>query len=146
MPLSNAGGNALVALIFNNVAWPGIGDAFGLLGSASAGMLYVALCSADPGPAGSGSAMSEVAYTAYTRVPVVRTPTGWAILGNAASNVSIVEFPKCTGGSVSATHLAILSAPTGGILVGSGALLSPLAISNNVIPEFPMGTLTAAIS
>lgn len=70
--------NSLLALIFNNTAFTGIGDAGGLLGSAAAGSLYVSLHTSDPG-AGGNQTSNECAYTSYARVAVARTAGGWAI-------------------------------------------------------------------
>ena len=52
MSASNAFETALLNNILKNAAIANVGDATGLPGSATAGILYVALHTADPGEAG----------------------------------------------------------------------------------------------
>ena len=60
--MGDTAANNLLKLIFNNTAWANIGDAGGLLPSASAGSLYLSLHTASPAEAGTQST-SEVSYT-----------------------------------------------------------------------------------
>ena len=57
----------LLALLFNNTAFAGVGDTNGLLASVGTGSLYVSLHTADPTAAGNQTS-SEVSYGAYARV------------------------------------------------------------------------------
>lgn len=134
MSRSNAAETDLLNYVFKNVEFPW--DA--------ATNLYVSLHSSDPGEvAASGQATNEVSYTGYARVAVVRTGSGWTVAGDTASNAAIVQFPTCTGGSVTATHVGVGSAVSGaGNLIYSGALTSTLAISNNITPQFAIGQLS----
>lgn len=66
-------------LIFQNAAWTNIGDAGGLLPSATAGSLYVSLHTGDPGSGGDQST-NECAYTSYARVAVARSAGGWTVV------------------------------------------------------------------
>jgi hypothetical protein len=52
MPLSDTFENDLMLLVFNNTNCADVGDATGLRGSSTAGSLYIALHTADPGEAG----------------------------------------------------------------------------------------------
>lgn len=62
---------------------------------------------------------------------------------STASNVAAVLFPTCTGGSSTITHVSVGRAVSGiGELIGSAALASSLAVSNNIQPNIPIGTLT----
>jgi hypothetical protein len=111
--------------IFNNTTfpWDGIGN------------LYVSLHTADPTPAGNQQS-SEATYTGYARVAVSRDGSGWTASSSPAVNVAEITFPQCTGGSDTITHVAIgtLSTGTGEILY-SGALNSPINVSNNITPR-----------
>lgn len=131
----------ILKLIFQNIAFANIGDAAGLLPSAAAGVFYIALHSADPGETGDQTT-SEISYTGYARVSVVRSAAGFTVSGSNVSNAAAVTFPIATGGSVTATHFSIGSAASGaGIRHFNGALASSLAISTNVTPSFAIGAL-----
>lgn len=65
----------------------------------------------------------------------------------AATNAALVQFPKATGGSETATHFAIGTASSGtGKILFRKALTSNLAISTNVQPQFPAGDLDITFS
>ena len=85
MSKSNTFENDLLQLIFNNVDIADIGDAGGLQNSATAGSLYLALHTADPGEAGNATT-SESAYGSYARQAVARSGAGWTVSGNSATN------------------------------------------------------------
>jgi hypothetical protein len=56
--------------------------------------------------------------------------------------VAQVTFPQCTGGTESLTYCGIgTESSGGGKLLYSGALQSPLAVSNNITPSIASGTL-----
>lgn len=90
--------NDLIKHLFTNAALPLIGDAPGLLPSATTGSLYVALHTADPG-AGGSQTTSEANYTGYARVAVARSAAGWTVSGSQVSNTAAVTFGLCTAGS-----------------------------------------------
>lgn len=106
--------------------------------------LFVALHTADPLEAGDQTA-NEIAYTSYARVSVVRSSSGWTLSGTAptqVANAAIVNFPACTGGSATATHFSVGVAASGASkTLYAGLLAAPLAISNLIQPNFPVGTL-----
>jgi hypothetical protein len=140
--MSNAFETELLDLIFNNAAIANIGDVGGLQPSATAGSLYVSLHSADPGEAGTQTT-SEVAYTNYDRVAVVRTAGGWTVSGNTASNTALIQFPQCGVTGATATYVGIgtVAYPTAGVLLYSGQLGSSLTIANLITPQFAAGAL-----
>lgn len=131
MSKANTTETDLLGLIFNatTLSWAGIGN------------LYVALHTADPGEAGAQNT-SEVSYTTYARVAVSRDSGGWTVSGNTGSNTAQIQFPLCTAGSATATHVSIGTASSGaGQILYSGALASPLAISANITPQFAIAAL-----
>jgi hypothetical protein len=142
MSMTNAAEAALLDLLFLNVDWADIGDAGGLLQSASDGSFYVSLHTADPDEAGDQST-SEIAYTSYARVAVARAAGGWTRTGSTIANTALVQFPQCSGGSGTATHFGIGTDSSGaGNLILKGALSSSLAISLGIQPQFAAGALT----
>lgn len=134
----------LLKLVFNNTTASLIGDATGLVGSGSAGVLYVSLHTADPTEGGNQTS-SETGYTGYARIAVARTSGGWTISGTTptqAANAATVTFGQCTAGSSTITYVGVGTSISGtGKLLYSGALGSSLAVSNNITPSFAAGAL-----
>lgn len=129
----------LLKHIFQNLAIANIGDANGVLPSATAGSLYVSLHTADPGETGDQTT-SEANYTGYGRVAVARSEAGWTVSGNAASNAAAVTFGTCSAGSNTITHFGIGTAETtAGHLLFSGE--ATLSVSAGITPEFAIGDL-----
>lgn len=146
MSASDAFESDILKLVFNNTTIANIGDATGVVGSGTAGSLYVALHTADPTDTGNQGS-SEATYTGYARVAVARASGSWSVTGTSpttVSNVAAVGFPLCTGGSNTLTHFSLgyQSAGATKIMV-SGALNASLAVSNGITPSFAIGQLTA---
>ena len=141
MSKGNTFENDLLQLIFNNVDIADIGDAGGLQNSATAGSLYLALHTADPGEAGNATT-SECAYTSYARVAVARSVAGWTVATNTATNAALAQFPECTGGSETITHVSITVASSGtSKILYSGALTASRSVSSGIQPQFAIGAL-----
>lgn len=142
MSKGNSFENALLLLIFNNTDIANIGDTDGLQGSATAGSLYVALHTGDPGEAGSATT-SEATYTNYARVAVARSDSGWTVSGNTATNAAAVEFPEAGAASdETLTHFSITTASSGASLVlYKGALGVSLPVVEGVAPYFEAGDI-----
>jgi hypothetical protein len=131
----------LLRHIFNNDAIALVGDASGVLGSATAGSLYVSLHTADPGEA-ADQTTSETAYTNYVRVAVARTAGGWTVSGNTVSNTALVQFAQCGVTGATLTHFGIGTASSStGKLLYKGSLTSSLAVSSGIQPQFAAGDL-----
>lgn len=103
--------------------------------------VYLALFTADPTEAGVFT--NEATFTGYARVTMVKA-TAWSGT-NPLSNADLVQFPQCTGGTNTITHFAICTASTAGQIIYSGALNSPLAISNGIQPQFGVGSITVTL-
>jgi hypothetical protein len=104
--------------------------------------LYISLHTGDPGEAGVQTT-SECAYGSYARQAVARDATGWDVAGNVASNDDLIQFPQCTSGSETITHVGIgTTLAAGGQLIYSGALSAALAVSSGIQPQFAIGALT----
>lgn len=136
MSKSNTFENALLLLIFNNTNIADIGDATGLRGSSTAGSLYWALHTADPGEAGS-AITSETAYTGYARVAAARSGAGFTVTNNSVSPAANVDFGECTaspGGAI--THFSIVNTSSGaGTILYSGTVTANITMSAGVIPR-----------
>ena len=101
--------------------------------------LYLALFAGDPASGG-----VEISGGGYARVAVPRS--AWAAAsGGQKSNSAELTFPTSTGAwSGTATHTALMSASTGGDRWDTGALGSPVAVTESgAVVSFPAGTLTA---
>ena len=139
MSAVNSFATALANLILNNQAITGIGDAGGLLPSASDGNLYVALFTTDPGE--DGDVTNEAAYTSYARVAIARDNTEWSVTDGVARNVNVVTFPEATGGAETLIYWGLMSGSSGDNMIISGSLLSPIIISADVQPQIPENEL-----
>lgn len=139
MSKGNTFENDLLKLIFNATAIANIADN---ASSSPLTNLYLSLHTADPGEAGDQTT-SEATYTSYARIAVARSGAGWTVSTNTAVNAALAQFPACTGGSNTITHVAIgtASSSTGKILY-SGALNSSLSVSNGIQPQFAASALT----
>lgn len=139
MSASNSLETALLTLFFTNSNMANVGDATGLRGSTTAGSLYVALYTSDPGEAGT-AVTNETAYTNYARVAVARSGAAWTVAGNQVSNAALVTFPAggVTGATI--TNFGIVETASGaGALHFSGTC--SLAVSSGITPQFAIGAL-----
>ncbi len=146
MSASNTFESDVLLLILNNTNIANLGDATGVRGSTTAGSVFIALHTADPGEAGNQTT-SEATYTGYARMAVARSSGGWTISGTAptqAANAATITFGACTAGSSTCTHFSSGrdTSGTGEILL-SGALTASLAVSAGITPSFAIGALTA---
>lgn len=141
MSKGNTFENDLMLLLFNATAIANIAD-----NAASSPLtnLYVSLHTADPGETGNQTT-NEATYTSYARVAVARSGSGWTVTNNQAVNAALVQFPQCTGGSNTITHVAVgTAASSTGKLLYKGALSASLAVSTGIQPQFAGGALTVS--
>ncbi|MDR0273866.1 MAG: hypothetical protein LBI48_00680 [Burkholderiaceae bacterium] len=129
---------SVLNLLLNGVAIPALA---GNAAASPAAQLYVALHTADPG-AGGNQTGSEVGYTGYARVPVVRDGTGWSVADGVATLVNDAPFAKCADAiNVTATHCSFgLAAAGAGTLLYRAALTPVLPIQNGTAPVLEKGT------
>lgn len=138
MSKSNLHETAILKLVFQNIAHANIGDASGLQPSASAGSLYIALYTTNPGETDTGT---EATYTSYSRVSAARSVVGFTVSGDSVINAALLTYPTSTGGSNLITHFAIRTASSGGDMLRYGALTSSLTINSGDTPKFNAGDL-----
>lgn len=103
---------------------------------------YVALCTAAPTDASTGSTITEADYTGYARVETAGSD--WAgASGGAQSNAAAITFPACTGGSSTVTHFAVVDAATDGNMLFWGTC--SLSVSDGITPSFAIGDLDVTL-
>lgn len=141
MSKSNSLENSLLLLLFNNSNIANVGDATGVRGSTTAGSLYVALHTADPGEAGDQTT-NEISYTGYARVAVARSGAGWTVTGNQVVPAATISFGAMTAGAGgTVTHFGIGTASSGaGVLLYSGTVTPNISVSNGVTPQLSTST------
>ena len=103
---------------------------------------YLALCTADPTDAGTGSNMSEVADSgSYARKA---TAGLWAAASSGAiSNDTAVTFIKATGSWGTITHWALVDSGThgaGNVIYHGSLTVSQAVVSGNTV-QVPIGDL-----
>jgi hypothetical protein len=133
MPASTALANAWLQNLLNGVAMP-----VNFTGTNA----YVSLHTADPGDAGT-QATSEISYTGYARIAIVRNTTGgWTVSGKGAVNTNAALFGTMTGGTGgTVTYLAVGELLTGtGAIFARGAISPTIAVTTGVAPNFPATT------
>jgi hypothetical protein len=141
MSKGNTFENDLMLLVFNATAIANLADN---AGTSPLTNLYVSLHTADPGEAGSQST-SEATYGSYARVAVARSGSGWTVTSNQAVNAALVQFPQCTSGTNTITHVGVgTAASSTGKLLYKGVLSSSLAVSSGIQPQFSGGSLTVS--
>lgn len=102
---------------------------------------YVALCTAAPTDASTGSTIVEATYTGYARKSTVAADWTTAASG-ANNNGNAITFAPCTAGTSTVTHFAICDASSAGNVLLWGALTASLAVSAGITPSFASGQLT----
>lgn len=143
MSKSNTLENSILLLIFNATTFADIAENDT---TSPATNLYVTLHTADPGEAGT-QATNETSYGSYARVAVARTSGGWTVSGNTVTNAALVQFPQCTSGTATITHVGVgigATAAATTVLLYKGALSSSLSVSSGIQPQFAIGALSIA--
>ncbi|HEX4843183.1 MAG TPA: hypothetical protein VFV57_05890 [Limnobacter sp.] len=144
MSKSNTFETELLQLIFQNTGIANIGDATGLRGSTAAGLLYIALHTADPGEAGTATT-SEISYTGYARQGLARNSANFPVSAGVMSLGVNVDFPEMTGGTGgTVTHWSVVKEVSGAsVILYSGTVTPNQIIATGVIPRLkgtPSGT------
>lgn len=122
--------NDLMLFYFNATAMPAYGAT-----------LYLSLHTADPGSSGVQTT-NETSYGSYTRIGVVRTAVGFTVAANQAVNASLAQFPTCTLGTATITHVAVgTTLAAAGQILYYGALAVSLSVVVGTQPQFGAGAL-----
>jgi hypothetical protein len=143
MSKTNALENAILLLLFNATTFADIAENDTTSPNTN---LYVSLHTADPDETGT-QATNETSYGSYNRVAVARSGAGWTVSGNTVTNAGLVQFPQCTSGTPTITHVGVglgATPASATVLLYKGALSSPLAVSSGIQPQFAIGALSIA--
>jgi hypothetical protein len=130
--------NDLLKMIFQAAAIANLADN---AASAPLTSLYVALHTADPGEAGNQTT-SEISYTGYARVSVLRSASGWTVTGASVSPVADISFPISTGGTGGTATFASVGVASSGAskILYSGALAPNIVVTTGVTPIITTGS------
>jgi len=141
MPKSTTSCNNILALIYNATAWANIAD------NAAASPItniYMALATASYSAA-SNAGSNETVYTNYVRQAVARSVAGWtAPSGGSTSNAAAIEYPQCGVTGATITSACTAKATGASDIFHYGDLNSPIAVSNQIQPRFPIGSATVS--
>jgi hypothetical protein len=134
---SNYWENALLKLVFNATAIANIADN---AASSPLTSLYVSVHTADPGEGGDQTT-NETSYGSYARTAVARSVGGWTVTNNLVTPVGNIDFPSCSSGTATLTHLGIGTDLSGvGRLLYSGTITPNIAVSTGISPRLTTGT------
>lgn len=109
----------------------------------SGSLRYVALYTSSPGVGGSANT-NEAAYGSYARVSITASTGFTAASAGSSSNTGLIQFPECTSGSETITHVAIVTTASGaGQILYFGSLTASRSISTGIQPQFAINALVA---
>jgi len=111
---------------------------------ASVPTIYLALLTAAPNDASTGSTITEANYTGYARKQTAASDWN-AASGGAIDNLNALAFDACTGGSSTVTHFALVDAATAGNVLAYGALDASPAVSSGITPQFAAGAVELSL-
>lgn len=108
--------------------------------------LYVALCTAAPTDASTGSTITEPSGGSYARVAVTNNATNFpAASGGAKANGTVITFPSATGSWGTVTHLAVCDASSAGNMLAWGALDVSKTVDSGDTVSIPVGDLDVTL-
>lgn len=139
MPKGTAFCNSLVNLIYRAEAIANLAD------NAAASPITnikMRLATASYVASDNGSA-NEATYTNYVPVDVPRSGVGWtAAAGGATNNAADIPFAQCGASGNTITSAANTMGAGASMLLHYGDLNAPIAVSNQIQPRFPAGSIT----
>ncbi len=101
---------------------------------------YVGLFTADP--TDSGSTANEISGNGYARRPV-----SFTVANDLATNSAAVEFAAASGGNWgTVSHMAVMTAATGGTMIVHAALSTAKAINVGDVFRIPTGDLDITLA
>lgn len=108
--------------------------------------VYIALLTATPTDANTGSTITEPSGNNYSRVAVTNNGTNWpAASGGSKSNGTAINFATASGSWGTVTHVAILDASSNGNVLAWGALSASKTVDSGDTVSFAIGALTVTL-
>jgi hypothetical protein len=139
MPKGTATCNNILALLYNATAWANIADN---AAASPVTNIKMRLATASYTGASTGSS-NEATYTNYAAQDVARTTGGWdAPSGGATANAAAIEFPQCGASGNTITSACTSKAAGASDVFHYGDLNASIAVSNQIQPRFPAGSVT----
>ena len=102
--------------------------------------IYMALCTATPTDASTGTSITEANYTGYARKEILATDLSAAASGSK-TNSAAITFAACTGGASTIIGFAIVDALTLGNILYWGTVTSKVIDTSNTPPTIAIGAL-----
>lgn len=144
MSATNLWEDDLLDLMFTNVAAPNMGDAGGLLPSASAGDLTIALHTGNAiSDTSTVQTQSVAGYTGYSNQTVVRSTGGWTVATGTATNDAIISFGTSSTGPETETDVSL--GGFAGVMQIFSTLDADLVVNSGVTPEFAASALAISL-
>ena len=107
---------------------------------------YISLYTSSPG-AGGDQSTNEATFGGYARVAVTAATGFDAATAGSSENTGLIQFPECTSGANTITHVGIGTLASGaGQLLYFGALSSSRDISTGIQAQFAASALTVTES
>lgn len=106
---------------------------------------WVALLTATPNDASTGSTVTEPSGNAYARVAAPGTAWGSASGGSITNSGAEITFPQATGSWGTVTSFVICDASTGGNVLAWGTLTSSKTIDPGDTAKFTFSALTITL-
>lgn len=108
--------------------------------------VYVALFTADPTDAGTGTELSDAAYQRQ-RAHTTVASDGFTVPANGvSSNARNIIFPAIVDAQTTITHWGIFDAQSTGNLLYHSSLLNPKTLDPTDVLSFPIGSLSVTLS
>lgn len=106
--------------------------------------IYMALFTADPTDAASGTEVSDSAYIRQDMAKGGTISSGWTSPtasgeGMAVSNAKIIQFPPIADGSTTITHYALFDSQTGGNMLYHGEFTVTKTLEINDVLSIDIG-------
>ena len=144
MSATNLWEDDVLDLIFTNANAPNMGDAAGLLASATPGSLTIALHTGNTiDDTSTVQTQAVAAYTGYTNQTVVRSTGGWSVATGSATNDAIISFGTSTSGPETETDVSL--GGFAGVMQIFSTLDADLIVNNGVTPEFAISALEISL-
>jgi len=110
------------------------------------GGVFVALFTANPTDAGTGSELNDSAYVRQ-RAHTTVASDGFAVPANGStSNTRNLIFPAIVDAQKTITHWGIFDAQNGGNLLYHAPMLNPKTLDPTDVLSFPIGSLIVTLS
>lgn len=144
MSATNLWEDDVLDLIFTNVAAPNMGDAPGILPSASAGDLTIALHTGNTiDDTSTVQTQAVAAYTGYSNQTVARSVAGWTVATGTATNDAIITFGLSSSGPETETDVSL--GGFAGVMQIFSTLDADLIVNIGVTPEFAISALAISL-